>query len=287
MKNSRKKIKKKSKNALILVTIAHPDDGIFKKREIFNFSETSSMIRHFLSFEPSTQVQPTQRQEKMEFCSLASDWFLNSSFLNTLVSAILSGLLVLATILIAICQYKFQKRSHEQKLLADRENRILDIYNTFADCGYVFMSGYSSVNIRLGILPDTSALKRLQEHQVNLNKAYHAARLIFDEDAQILKQLKAILDKFLQLSSREQELLLPQGKAFVEAMNVVQKAFPNRSFATLQDIIAVPEAFDMLNKLASNSGIQELEKEIAAFKKNELSDENLDNYFKPYINRIR
>mgnify|MGYP003547060547 FL=1 len=111
---------KKIKNALILVTTAHPDDRIFKKREIFNFSETSSMIRHFLSFEPSTQVQPTQRQE----------------------------------------------------------------------------------------------------------------------------------------------ILLPQGKAFVEAMSVVQKAFPNRPFSTLQDIIAVPEAFEMLYKLASNRDIQELEKKL-------------------------
>lgn len=205
---------------------------------------------------------------------------------NSMVSVILSGLLVLATILIAICQYKFQKRSHKQKLLADRENRILDIYNTFADCGYVFMSGYPSINLRLGILPDASALKRLQEHQVNLNKAYNAAKLIFDEDAQILKQLKAVLDKFFQLSFKEQEILIPQGKAFVDAMNLVQKAFPSRSFTTLQDITAVPEAFDMLNKLVCNSGIQELENEIAAFKKNELSDENLDNYFKLYINRI-
>ena len=111
---------KKIKNALILVTTAHHYDRIFKKREIFNFSETSSMIRHFLSFEPSTQVQPTQRQE----------------------------------------------------------------------------------------------------------------------------------------------ILLPQGKAFVEAMSVVQKAFPNRPFSTLQDIIAVPEAFEMLYKLASNRDIQELEKKL-------------------------
>lgn len=201
-------------------------------------------------------------------------------------STILSGLLVLATILIAICQYKFQKRSHKQKLLADRENRILDIYNTFADCGYVFMSSYSNINLRLGILPDTSSLKRLQEHQIHLNKAYHTAKLIFDDNTQILKQLNAILDKFLQLSSREQEILIPQGKALEEAMGLVQKAFPDHPFSTLQDIIATPKAFEMLNKLVTNKEFLELENEIAAFKKNELSDENLDNYFKPYINRI-
>lgn len=205
---------------------------------------------------------------------------------HSLASVILSGLLVLATIRIARFQNKFQKTSHEQKLLADRENRILDIYNTFADCGYVFLSGYSSINLRLGILPDASALKRLQEHQIHLNKAYHTAKLIFDEDAQILKQLKDILDKFLQLSSREQELLIPQGKALEEAVGIVQKAFPARPFNSLQDIIATPKAYEMLNKLIINKELQELENEITAFKKNELSDENLDNYFKPYINRI-
>lgn len=205
---------------------------------------------------------------------------------HSLASVILSGLLVLATILIAICQYKFQKRSHEQKLLADRENRILDIYNTFADCGYVFISGYSSINLRLGILPDISSLKRLQEHQIHLNKAYHTAKLIFDEDAQILKQLKIILDKFLELSSREQEILIPQRKALEEAVNLVQKAFSDHPFSSLQDIIATPKAFEMLNKLTTNQELQQLENEIIAFKKNELSDENLDNYFKPYINRI-
>lgn len=177
----------------------------------------------------------------------------------SLASVILSGLLVLATILIAICQYKFQKRSHEQKLLADRENRILDIYNTFADCGYVFISGYSSINLRLGILPDISSLKRLQEHQIHLNKAYHTAKLIFDEDEQILKQLKIILDKFLELSSREQEILIPQGKALEEATGLVQKAFPDHPFSTLQDIIATPKAFEMLNKLTTNQELQQLE----------------------------
>lgn len=39
-------------------------------------------------------------------------------------------------------------------------------------------------------------------------------------------------------------------------------------------------------KLVNNRDIYELENEIATFKKNELSDEKLDNYFKPYINRI-
>lgn len=133
---------------------------------------------------------------------------------------------------------------------------------------------------------DSSSLKRLQEHQIHLNKAYHTAKLIFDEDAQILKQLKIILDKFLELSSREQEILIPQRKALEEAVNLVQKAFSDHPFSSLQDIIATPKAFEMLNKLTTNQELQQLENEIIAFKKNELSDENLDNYFKPYINRI-
>lgn len=133
---------------------------------------------------------------------------------------------------------------------------------------------------------DSSSLKKLQEHQIHLNKAYHTAKLIFDEDAQILKQLKIILDKFLELNSREQEILIPQRKALEEAVNLIQKAFSDHPFSSLQDIIATPKAFEMLNKLTTNQELQQLENEIIAFKKNELSDENLDNYFKPYINRI-
>ena len=110
--------------------------------------------------------------------------------------------------------------------------------------------------------------------------------MIFDEDAQILKQLKIILDKFLELSSREQEILIPQRKALEEAVNLVQKAFSDHPFSSLQDIIATPKAFEMQNKLTTNQELQQLENEIIAFKKNELSDENLDNYFKQYINRI-
>ena len=87
--------------------------------------------------------------------------------------------------------------------------------------------------------------KKIQEHQVNRNKACHATKLIFDEDSQILKQLKAVFDKFFQLSFRKQELLISQDKAFVEAMSIVQKVFPNRTFTTQQDITTIPETFDM------------------------------------------
>lgn len=106
------------------------------------------------------------------------------------------------------------------------------------------------------------------------------------DSSQISKQLKIILDNFLQLSSKELEILVPQGKSLEEAVNLVQKAFSDHPFSSLQDIIATPKAFEMLNKLTTNQELQQLENEIIAFKKNELSDENLDNYFKPYINRI-
>ena len=76
----------------------------------------------------------------MDFCTLASDRFLNSMFLNTCVLGLFSFLMAAATIVIAVCQHRFQKNSEAQRLLLDRENRILDIYKVFADCGRVFIT---------------------------------------------------------------------------------------------------------------------------------------------------
>jgi hypothetical protein len=64
------------------------------------------------------------------------------------VLGLFSLLLVVATILIAWYQYRFQKNSHKQKLLLDRENRILDIYKVFADCGRVDYSGAAEPPVR-------------------------------------------------------------------------------------------------------------------------------------------
>lgn len=222
----------------------------------------------------------------MDFCTLATNQFLNSTFLNTCVLGLLSFLLAVATVMIAVCQYRFQKNSHEQKLLLDRENRILDIYKVFADCGRVFITKFPSVNIKLGILPNESDVKKQQKHQNLVCNTFGMAKLIFKSDPIIIDQLRKIMNKFLELSSREYQVILAQKEVFMKAFEQVRTAFAAKGVTTLQDVLLNQDAFDMLNKLCNTQSVIDLEKEIDSFRKNELSDENFDKYFEPYISKI-
>ena len=222
----------------------------------------------------------------MDYCALATDWFLNSTFLNTCVLGLFSFLLVVATIVIAWCQYRFQRNSHGQKLLLDRENRILDIYKVFADCGRVFITKFPSVNLKLGILPNELDVKKQQEHRSLVCNTFGMAKLIFESDPVIIGQLEKIMKKFLDLSSRELQVILMQRDVFMRAFEQVKAAFADKGVVTLQDVWLNQEAFDMLNKLTNTQDVIDLEREIEAFWNNELSDENFDNYFEPYISKI-
>lgn len=222
----------------------------------------------------------------MDYCALATDQFLNSTFLNTCVLGLFSFLLAVATVVIARYQYRFQKNSHEQQLLLDRENRILDIYKVFADCGRVFITKYPSANLKLGILPNELDVKRQQEHRSLVCNTFGMAKLIFKSDPAIIGQLEKIMKKFLELSSRELQVILAQREVFMKAFEQVRTVFADKGVSTLQDIWLNQEAFDMLNKLNCTQDVMGLEREIESFCHNELSDENFDKYFEPYISKI-
>ena len=222
----------------------------------------------------------------MDFCTLASDRFLNSMFLNTCVLGLFSFLMAAATIVIAVCQHRFQKNSETQRLLLDRENRILDIYKVFADCGRVFITKYPSVNLKLGILPNELDVKKQQEHRRLVCNTFGIAKLIFMSDPAIVAQLEKIMKRFLELSSREIEVALVQREVFVKAFEQVRAVFADKGVSTLQDVWLNQEAFDMLNKLNCTQDVIDLEREIESFCHNELSDENFDKYFEPYISKI-
>lgn len=222
----------------------------------------------------------------MDYCALATDQFLNSTFLNTCVLGLFSFLLAVATVVIARYQYRFQKNSHEQQLLLDRENRILDIYKVFADCGRVFITKYPSANLKLGILPNELDVKRLQEHRSLVCNTFGMAKLIFKSDPAIIGQLEKIMKKFLELSSRELQVILTQRDVFMKAFEQVRIAFADKGVATLQDVWLNQEAFDMLNKLTNTQGVVDLERAIESFWNNELSDENLERYFESYVSKI-
>lgn len=218
----------------------------------------------------------------MDCCTLATDHFLNSSFLNTCVLGLFSFLLVVVT----VRQYRFQKSSQVQKLLLDRENRILDIYKVFADCGRVFITNIPGVNLKLGFLPNESDVKKQQEHRRLVCNTFGMAKLIFKSDPEILKQLEKIMKRFLELSSKELQVILAQREVFMKAFEQVRAAFADKGIATLQDIWLNQDAFEMLNKLSCTQNVMDLEREIVSFWNNELSDENFDKYFEPYISKI-
>ena len=222
----------------------------------------------------------------MDYCALATDSFLNSTFLNTCVLGLFSLLLAVATVVIAVCQYRFQKNSHEQKLLLDRENRILDIYKIFADCGRVFITKLPGVNLKLGILPNESDVKKQQEHRSLVCNTFGMAKLIFKSDPAIIGQLEKIMKKFLELSSRELQVILAQREVFMKAFEQVRVAFADKGVVTLQDVWLNQDAFDMLNKLSNTQDVVDLERGIESFWNNELSDDNFDKYFEPYISKI-
>jgi hypothetical protein len=112
------------------------------------------------------------------------------------------------------------------------------------------------------------------------------AKLIFKSDSAIIGQLEKIMKKFLELSAREFQVVLTQRDVFMKAFEQVRAAFANKGVTTLQDILLNQDAFDMLNKLCYTQEVEELVREIASFRKNELSDEHFDKYFEPYISKI-
>lgn len=112
------------------------------------------------------------------------------------------------------------------------------------------------------------------------------AKLIFKSDPVIIGQLEKIMKRFLELSSRELKVILTQRDVFMKAFEQVRVAFADKGISTLQDVWLNPEAFDMLNKLNNTQDVIDLEREIDAFRNNELSDENFDKYFEPYISKI-
>lgn len=222
----------------------------------------------------------------MGFCCCWLAEFLNSTFLSTFVSGVLAFALIFATVAVAKRQSEQEKVIHEQKLLSDRENRIINIYKVFADCGRVLIFLFSSVHIKMGILPNDSDVKKLLEHRIKLSDALGEAKLIFDENSQIVKRLNIVYEKFQELSMKDLNLFAELRARISKAIEAIRKEFPNTRFETLEDISNHPDALKLFNNLAFDPREEELEKEELAFRKIDLSDENLDDYFKSYINRI-
>lgn len=222
----------------------------------------------------------------MNIYALASDPFYNSTFFSTLISGALSILLVLATILIAWRQYSFQKRSHERQLLTAREDRILGIYRAFTESFFVLSPFFSSININFFIFPEESKLNRLREHHLALTAATDEAKLLFEGDVPLVERLSEIRNQYGKLVKKMFEERIAQQPNIRQEIVKIQEKYARVTLVTKDDFVAHPSAFQELKDATKFSGVMALEGYIKGFLSDSLSDENLDDYFKPYINRI-
>lgn len=209
----------------------------------------------------------------------------NSSNMDTIVSGTLSLLLVIATVAIAISQFCQQKRNHEENLLLNRESRILDIFNTYADCGRLFIKWFSGTDLKLLIVPDENEAMSLREQRFKLNKAYNEASLIFEEDALITKRLRMIYDRFAGLCEEELKFITSQRSLLEESFKTVQQNYPHYNLKQRSDVYSYSDASNLFNSLIDSDEIRMIEAHVFSFL-DEFSKETFDDYFKPYINRI-
>lgn len=223
----------------------------------------------------------------MESLIIACDSCMNSPCLDTIVSGILAGLLVFATVMIAVNQYRQQRKIQEQNLLLSRENRILDIYNTYVDCEKSFIRLFSATGPMLVVVLDDSKERELMEHRVKLRKALNVAKLLFEENTEIIQRLETLFDTFRDLSEKNIELASFRNNNISKAFQMVVEQFPQYHLNKLDDLGCYRDAFQRFYQLIDSPELRDLSDEIESFLRKGFSDENFDNLFKPYINRIQ
>ena len=206
----------------------------------------------------------------MDYCTLATDDFLNSTFFNTLIMGILSALLVLATILIAWRQHHFQKKSHEQQLLAARENRILGIYKAFAETYLVLIPFRSSANISFILFPKESQIKRLRNHYFVLLAASDEAKLLFEKEAQLIKRLKEICDHYFAFFNWMFDTKKKLDQPLVDEVFKIKAKYPAIKLNNKDDFFANPEILQELNEATRFPLVEKLEEGIKNFLRENL-----------------
>ena len=215
---------------------------------------------------------------------IAQNPILNSQFLNTLVSGILALMLLLVTIVTAFRQQKLERHLQEKSLLSDREEKILDIFNTYAECGRVFNTWFSYENVKVLIIPDKYEADKFLNQSVLLNKSFNEAKLIFERNSLIVKRLKFILHKYERLRREERAIARSQYKKMVEAFEIVKAKYPEYNMQFMNDILFFDDAREEYRKLVKTEKLNKFELALDEFIKKDLSDKGFDDYFKPFVN---
>lgn len=213
---------------------------------------------------------------------------MNSPCLETIVSSVLAGLLIVATILIAFNQYRQQKKIQEENLLLNRESRILGIYNAFVDSERILSRWFSGVDFKQIVSSSyEQELMNLREQQAKINAACNEAKLIFEDGSVIVQRLEYLFEKFNKFCEKKEKLIASLKENLYESFDILRQEFPDLEIESMCDLDQYPDAMERFWEIVDSKSLNDFAKEIKKFLKDDFSDEGLGNFFKPYINRIK
>ena len=197
------------------------------------------------------------------------------------IATVLASIAALAVPLyIGISQNKLQKRMHNRDCMLVRQEKLLEIYNVFASCLNKLNINAVLQKMKMG-QPENFPVIML-DHADKLYRSLDEARLLFD-DEKLLQVLENIAHKYSRLVNEYIDLIAVSQSKYAENLQKVCEKFPDFQPLPLSNILNNKEVADYFNELNTTEQSARWEKEIEAFKKDDLSFKNFDVYFKKHI----
>lgn len=197
------------------------------------------------------------------------------------IATVLASIAALAVPLyIGISQNKLQKRMHNRDCMLVRQEKLLEIYNVFASCLNKLNINAVLQKMKMG-QPENFPVLML-DHADKLYRSLDEARLLFD-DVKLLQVLENIAHKYSRLVNEYIDLIAVSQSKYAENLQKVCEKFPGFQPLPLSNILNNKEVADYFNELNTTEQSIRWERDVDAFKKEDLSFENFDIYFKKHI----
>lgn len=206
------------------------------------------------------------------------------SFNPTVLAPIATVLASIATLAVplylGISQNKLQKRMHNRDCMLVRQEKLLEIYNVFASCLNKLNINAVLQKMKMG-QPENFPVIML-DHADKLYRSLDEARLLLD-DEKLLQVLKNIAHKYSRLVNEYIDLIAVSQSKYAENLQKVCEKFPGFQPLPLSNILNNKEVADYFNELNTTEQSIRWERDVDAFKKEDLSFKNFDIYFKKHI----
>lgn len=160
------------------------------------------------------------------------------------------------------------------------------MYSTFVECGLALLPFRYDLNLNFIVFPDDQKIMKLRDQWIIAAKSVDEAALLFEDGAPIVQCLKNVLNEYKLLINRMLNYKKEQFDFCAQVTENVRAKYAGVPLNSRDDFVAHPEIMDYLKSLLESKASLELENEIMIFVQEKLSDQNVDDYFKPYINRI-